>query len=630
MDVVDGTHADEAVRNRLDRHAAAQMRQAIPAMVVGTVAVTVLLRHDLPDRALAGWLGAAAFDLARVALRLWLDAARDRPRPAWLRSTAWDVANHASFGLLWGGLVVVAGVWGEPGAMWPALVVVMAVMAMAVVASAGARYRFGVIATCALGPSVLVLLATPGWRDIGLLMLVFAAIVTAVHRTLDTALADAVRSGEENRALAAELGRFISDRDPDTALLNRRGFQAAVEALAGRAAVAGCDVTVAIANVERLAAVNELFDERTGDAVLHVLADRLRARAESDGVVVARLGGDEFAVAAPVGAVDPTVVLRAVVATPLVVDARTLHIDLHVADAVGPPARAAELTADATAEVQRSRAQRRPNLHRSPDPLALRRSLLDELPDALRSGAVEPWFQPIVAAGSRATKGWEALVRWRHPSLGVLAPDRFLPLAVMAGHAAELTDVVLDGALRFVAAELDADRSHVKVHVNVSPSDLRRPDFAEGVHALLRANRVPADALVLEITEQDMLAIDPLVIDNVERLDRAGIDFAVDDFGTGFSSLTHLQLLPIRQLKIDRSFVAALDERRSLRLVESIIGLAHGMRLRVVAEGVETEEQAAVLTAAGCPELQGYLFGRPASPEAISSAGAAARAVAPR
>ncbi len=630
MDVVDGTGADEAVRDRLDRHAVAQLRQAIVAMVLGDVAAAVLLHDDLPARFLGWWLAAAALDLTRAIVRLWIDLGPAKPRPAWLRSTGWDVANYASFGLLWGGLVVLAGVWGEPGALWPSLVVVMAIVAIAVVASAGVPYRFGVIAVLALGPAVVVPLAKPGWRVMGLLLGVFAGIVVGVHRTLDGALAEAVRTGEENRVLAAELGRFISDRDPDTALLNRRGFQAAVEALAGRATVAGCDVTVAVANVERLAAVNELFDERTGDAVLHVLADRLRARADADGVVVARLGGDEFAVAAPVGAVDPTILLRSVVATPVVVDARTLHIDLHVADAVGPPARAAELTADATAEVQRSRAQRRPNLHRSPDPLALRRSLLDELPAALRSGAVEPWFQPIVTAGTRATRGWEALVRWRHPSLGVLTPDRFLPLAVMAGHAAELTAVVLDGALRFVAAELAADRPDVKVHVNVSPSDLRGVGFAERVQSLLQANHVPADALVLEITEQDMLAIDPLVTDNVERLDRAGIDLAVDDFGTGFSSLTHLQLLPVRQLKIDRSFVAALHERRSLRLVESMIGLAHGMRLGVVAEGVETEEQAAVLTAAGCPELQGYLFGRPASPAAISAARAADPADAPR
>lgn len=611
-----GSLADEAARRALDRHAVQQMRQAVPAMVVGAVAVWLLLHPHVPERVLAWWLVGAATDIARVAVRLWLDRLDEVHRPRWVRSTAWDVANHASFGLLWGALVVVAGRWGDDDALWPALLVLMAVMSMAVVASAGARHRFGVIAAGALGPAMVVLVATPGWRDIGVLMAVFGGIVTAVHRTVDRALRDAVRTGEQNRVLAAELGRFISDRDPATALLNRRGFAAEAAALGA----AEDPVAVAVANVERLAAVNELFEERTGDAVLAALAERLRAVAARCGGVAARLGGDEFALAVR-GDADVAAVLHSLVTDPVVVDGRALEIDLHVAAASGAVAEVDRLTADATAEVQRSRAQRRPNLHRSPDALPVRRALLDELPGALRSGAIEPWFQPIVAAQGRQVCGWEALVRWRHPHHGVLAPDRFLPLAAMAGHGDALTDVVLDGALRFVADRLGSGagrtRADVKVHVNVAPSDLRDADFADRVLALLDMRRVPADALVLEITEQDILGLDRQVSANVERLDRSGIDIAVDDFGTGFSSLTHLQVLPIRKLKIDRSFVSALDERRSLRLVESMVGLAHALRLGVVAEGVETEEQAAVLAAMGCPELQGYLFGRPTAPDAL-------------
>ena len=453
----------------------------------------------------------------------------------------------------------------------------------------------------------------------------FTGIASFVHRALHRAIGDAVRVGQENRALADQLGRFLVDRDPDTALLNRRGFQEHVDELRADAARTGRRVALAVANVERLAAVNELFDERTGDAVLQVLAERLRSTG-APGTVIGRLGGDEFAVATSFDHDDrPQLAagLLAMVAAPVVVGSRRLQIDLHVAEADADAASdgAGDLTADVVAQVRRLRAQRRPSLHTSLDPLDLRRTLLDELPGALASGAIQPWFQPIVRGSTRRVTGWEALVRWCHPTLGVLPPDRFLPLAILGGYASALTEVVLDASLRFVAGGQATNQ--VKVHVNILPADLRRPTFPDLVIGHLRAHGVPADALVLEITEQDILALDEVVLANVERLDHQGVDFAIDDFGTGFSSLTHLQQLPIRQLKIDRSFVAALDVRRTATLVEGIVGLARGMRLGVVAEGVETEAQAARLASFGCTELQGYLFA-PARPQEAAYALASA------
>ena len=327
------------------------------------------------------------------------------------------------------------------------------------------------------------------------------------------------------------------------------------------------------------------------------------------GGLVGRIGGDEFAVALEHDAsARPELAarVREVATTPVAVGARVVQTELHVAEATGAPSSRGDLVGAALADVTRMRAQRRGGVRDAVDPLSLRRALLDDLEAGLVTGDVAPWFQPIVAASTRTVVGWEALVRWRHPTLGVLGPDRFLPLAMMGGHGAALTDVVLDGALAFVASTPPA--SAMRMHVNIDPSDLRRAEFPERVLDRLRAHRVAADALVLEITEQDVLAVDDVVLGNLAALDRAGVEIAIDDFGTGYSSMSHLQLLPVRQLKIDRTFIAALDRPRASTLVEGIVGLARGMRLGVVAEGVETAAQAERLATMGCGELQGFLF----------------------
>ena len=245
----------------------------------------------------------------------------------------------------------------------------------------------------------------------------------------------------------------------------------------------------------------------------------------------------------------------------------------------------------------------------SGDSAGSRRELVEELQAGLYEAGVRPWFQPIVAAGTRTVVAWEALVRWPHPELGVISPDRLLPLLDMSGMNSELLELIVGGSLDFLG-QLDAMGAHGHlVHVNVNPSDLRELSMPDTVLGAIHDSGIAADRLVLELTEREILHVDQLVRGALGRLDLAGVQVAVDDFGTGYSSLSHLLDFPADDVKIDRRFVSDLPEDPdALALVRGVVSMARGLGLRTVAEGVESEEAALVLHALGCDQLQGYHF----------------------
>jgi EAL domain-containing protein (putative c-di-GMP-specific phosphodiesterase class I) len=209
----------------------------------------------------------------------------------------------------------------------------------------------------------------------------------------------------------------------------------------------------------------------------------------------------------------------------------------------------------------------------------------------------------------------EALVRWQHPQRGLVYPDQFLPLVEASGLMPALTTVVLDQALRQCAA-WRAEGIELNVAVNLSASDLLDTELPSLVQALLTNLNLPASALELEITETVLLNDSAKIIPVLERLGRAGLRIAIDDYGTGYSSLTYLAELPIHDLKLDGSFIQALDgetvtARRAASIVGSTIALARGLGLGFIAEGVETATSLAVLTTLGCETVQGYYLSRP-------------------
>jgi EAL domain-containing protein (putative c-di-GMP-specific phosphodiesterase class I) len=237
--------------------------------------------------------------------------------------------------------------------------------------------------------------------------------------------------------------------------------------------------------------------------------------------------------------------------------------------------------------------------------------LLGELREGIREGALVVHYQPKAEITTGRVHSVEALVRWQHPTRGLVPPDRFIPLAESAGMMAELTACVLDQSLAQLRRWLD-DGHELRMAVNMSARNLHDLNFPSVVEEHLLRHGVEAGALELELTETSLLVEPARALVVLTELHRLGVRLAIDDFGTGYSSLAYLKRLPIHALKIDRSFVQDMTTNANDRvIVHSTIGLARNLGLEVVAEGVESNEAWAELQADGCDVAQGYLIARP-------------------
>jgi EAL domain-containing protein (putative c-di-GMP-specific phosphodiesterase class I) len=220
-------------------------------------------------------------------------------------------------------------------------------------------------------------------------------------------------------------------------------------------------------------------------------------------------------------------------------------------------------------------------------------------------------YQPKIHGGSGQITGVEALVRWNHPSRGMLSPAVFIPIAERFGLIGQLGQWVIDESCRQVAAWAD-EGLRMRVAINLSVHQLRQDDLAERIQASMDRHAVDPSQLTFELTESAAMEDAETTLRTFERLSAIGITLSIDDFGTGYSSLSYLRRLPTQQLKIDRSFVQDLEESADARaIVNAVVRLAHALGRKVVAEGVETEGQHDILRGFGCDELQGFLFARP-------------------
>jgi predicted signal transduction protein with EAL and GGDEF domain len=226
---------------------------------------------------------------------------------------------------------------------------------------------------------------------------------------------------------------------------------------------------------------------------------------------------------------------------------------------------------------------------------------------ALQRKEFELHYQPFISLGSGSIRGFEALVRWRHPQLGLIPPDRFIPLAEETGVIVELGDWVLERGITDALAWPD----HIKLAINLSPVQLRHGSIIETVARVLETSCLSPSRLELEVTESVMLAGDESR-QTLEKLRSLGISTVLDDFGTGYASLSYLAQMPFSKIKIDRSFVADLPSHPASRaIVGAVANLARELDMEITAEGIETEEQLLLVKAAGCTDAQGYLFARP-------------------
>ena len=418
--------------------------------------------------------------------------------------------------------------------------------------------------------------------------------------------------------------------DPLTDLPNRRLLLDRVEQALARAGRRGEPVALLYLDLDRFKHVNDSLGHAAGDQLLGATAQRLRAGARP-GDTVARLGGDEFAILLD-GLADATeaeavaAALAAAMEDPFTVGGREAMVTTSIGVAVAHPGQATPADLLRDADVALHRAKERGKARYAVFDAAMGASLRDraaleaDLRRAVGRGELRLVYQPIVELATGRVVGAEALARWDHPTRGELLPGAFVPIAEEAGLVGPLGQWVLDAVCRQGRAWQDALPAPLVLSVNVSADQFRQTDLVEVVAGALRETGLAPDRLQLEITEGAAMGDADEAVSTLRWLKGLGVRLAIDDFGTGYSSLAYLQRFPLDLLKVDRRFVAGLGRNEGdTAIVAAVLGLARTLGLRVVAEGVETREQANRLQALDCELGQGYLFGRPASAEAFEA-----------
>jgi diguanylate cyclase len=379
---------------------------------------------------------------------------------------------------------------------------------------------------------------------------------------------------------------------------------------------------VLVLDLDRFKLINDSFGHRSGDIVLNEVAHRLQGLVRSIDTV-ARVGGDEFVlVVSPAAARSDAEEIgkRAndILSAPFQVEGVDLRVSSSIGIAFYPTdgGSAESVLAHADAAMYCAKERGRNNYQCfSPGmkSVALERvSLESELHQALKLEQFELFYQPKVDTASGDIHSAEALIRWRHPQRGLIEPMQFIPLAEECGLIHEIGAWVLREACRQCAVWQRAGQPPLRVAVNVAASQFRRGDLLEVVRGALQASHLDPRFLEIELTESAVMTNPEDSAAVLEQLSRMGVLVSVDDFGTGYSSMSYLRSFPIDKLKIDRSFIADLTTRADdASIVRAIVSLAHGLRLKVVAEGVETLEQLKFLQSVGCDQYQGYHFSEP-------------------
>jgi diguanylate cyclase (GGDEF)-like protein len=399
-----------------------------------------------------------------------------------------------------------------------------------------------------------------------------------------------------------------------------------LEAALARPGLEPAQLAVFFIDLDRFKAVNDLYGHEVGDRMLVNVARRL-VHAVRPTDFVARFGGDEFVVVCedldPEAAVVVATRLETILGDPVKLDGVTLQVFASVGAVDGRADTNAEaLLAEADAAMYVAKSRRRGEDRPRPLPVAERRELAEALRLALESDPAAAGlclhYQPTVTLPSAEPYGVEALVRWNHPTLGLLPPARFLSVAEDAGLASRLGAWVLDEALRTLH---EWDRSGLELAllaVNLAPAQLVDPELPELITALLIKWSVDPGRLCLEMTESAMLEREEagtvsIAASRLRSLKARGVALAIDDFGTGYSSLVHVRDLPFDVLKIDRSFVEGIDtDPAAVGICAAVVELAHATGKRVVAEGVARATQHERVVALGADAAQGFLYGRPA------------------
>jgi len=444
----------------------------------------------------------------------------------------------------------------------------------------------------------------------------------ALALALLTVIAAFARTGlafRDVRSLAET--RLQAITDDLTNMPNRRHFLDRLHREIASARAAGTGVVLLLVDLDHFKELNDTLGHDAGDRLICQVGERLRG-VTGAGELAARLGGDEFGVllceAAGAGNAERVAHrIRDAIAEPFSLDGLSLRVTASVGIALYPDhaGDGEQLMQHADVAMYEAKAAQSGHAfyagehdHHSRERL----SLAGELSVGLRKGQIEAYFQPKALVGSGRIVGLEALARWRHPSRGLIGPAEFLDVAEQAGLGPALTRRMFGLALGQLRIWRDLGLD-LHVAVNTTVADLQDAQFPSTVAAALAAHGLPPEALVLEVTETSVFADPVRVGDVLARLGELGVGLSLDDFGTGFSSLTHLKLLPVGEVKIDRSFVSNMTrDAVDAGIVRATIQLAHTIGVRVVAEGVEDQDTWDALQSEGCDVVQGYAISPPA------------------
>jgi diguanylate cyclase (GGDEF)-like protein/PAS domain S-box-containing protein len=444
------------------------------------------------------------------------------------------------------------------------------------------------------------------------------------RRRYEQELLAARRRAEQSEAqrAAAEAGlQHVALHDSLTGLLNRAGFTAELKRQFLNPPDSRRGLSLLFVDLDHFKTINDSLGHAAGDDLLTTVAHRLRGSVRSR--TISRLGGDEFVVLESVRETSELVTmaqrLLGVLNAPVVIDGLEIvpsaSIGVATADENDTPD---QLLRHADIAMHRAKSAGRNTWHlHDPlvvDPAAGRLRALGELRHGIERGELRVHYQPRIELISGRVHSAEALVRWHHPSRGLLQPASFVDIAEESGLIRKLGARVLDEAVGQARNwhRVDPERPPLEMAVNLSARQLTDPDMVPIVVDILARHRLDPALLTLEITETAVMSDPDAALKSLTALKALGVALAVDDFGTGYSSLTYLKRFPVDELKIDRSFVAGLGiDNGDTAIVASCIELAHAVGVRAVAEGIETEQQLAMLKELGCDLGQGFLMGRP-------------------
>jgi diguanylate cyclase (GGDEF)-like protein len=438
------------------------------------------------------------------------------------------------------------------------------------------------------------------------------------------------RDMSAQHATEAQL-RHLATHDALTLLPNRLLLSDRIRMVLSQSRRSAQGFAIVCIGLDGFKRVNDALGHPIGDAVLRLAADRLR-KALRDSDTLARVGGDEFVAVLPgtCGESQIRLVTNRLLATlqpPFEVDSHTIYVGASIGVSIFPDHAEDDVRLVALADAALARAKETGKARcviysaRQGAPQGHDISLEAAMFRSVREGEFQLYFQPIVGAATRQIHGFEALMRWKHPTLGMVPPVRFIPIAETNGLINLLGGWALKSACMQLRQFEQAAGRELYMSVNISPRQFRNDKFLDVLDDAIAYSGLAGHQLVLEITEGTLM-IDPAHAETIlGRMAERKARIAIDDFGTGYSSLAYLKRFPISVLKVDRAFIKDLPEsQKDGAICDAVFDLARHLQLSVVAEGVETEAQFRFLEERGCPFVQGYLTGRPMPPHVAMTA----------